>query len=74
MQKSNDLDKAQRECKRYKEEATQIKKEKAHFVNIAAGLYADYEDKLLNEEEYRYASEEYKVKIADLDSRLVAIE
>ena len=74
MQKSNDLDKAQRECKRYKEEATQIKKEKAHFVNMAAGLYADYEDKILNEEEYRYASEEYKVKIADLDSRLVAIE
>ena len=74
MQKLNESDKAQRESKRYREEATQIKKEKAHFVNMAAGLYADYEDKILNEEEYRYASEEYKVKIADLDSRLVAIE
>ncbi len=70
LQQENGSETAIKKSSQLKSELNQLKAEKARYIELVAGLYKDYTESLLDQEEYIYASGEYKEKISDIDARL----
>ena len=51
-----------------------MEKQRSQYLEIAGTLYDDYEEGILDIEEYEYVSKEYKRKISDCNERLQKIQ
>ena len=54
----------------YGKEADKIRKELQKTTEVKAGIFEDYKDKLIDEEQYVQISEQYAAKIKELSARL----
>lgn len=54
----------------YGKEADKIRKELQKTTEVKAGIFEDYKDKLIDEEQYVQISEQYSAKIKELSARI----
>ncbi|RDY32009.1 recombinase family protein [Lachnotalea glycerini] len=70
IQEMNVTEKASQKKKECLDKIEQIKRERLKIITLAGGLYEDYEQKILNDEEYTFIKEEYDSKIKAYDVQL----
>ncbi len=69
LQEENDSIDAKEKCNKLIKDLENLRIERLHYLKLSAGLYQDFVDCLLNQEEYLFAADEYKKKIINLDNR-----
>ncbi|MFA9376115.1 MAG: recombinase family protein [Lachnotalea sp.] len=70
IKEMNTTPKAKKKKEEYLQKIAILQQERLKYVKLAGGLYEDYEQKLLNVEEYTFISEEYDSKIKSYDMQI----
>ena len=65
---------AKKTLQKLQKEKEDLEKQRSQYLEIAGTLYDDYEEGILDIEEYEYVSKEYKRKISDCNERLQKIQ